>query len=127
MWSQRYDPLGSPWLSTLVAAVPVVVLLGTLGLLRLKAHICALLGLASALIVAIFVFGMPARMALATAGFGAAYGLLPIGWIILNVIFLYQLTDERGLFTVMRESITGLTRDRRLQLLVVAFCFGAFF
>jgi lactate permease len=127
MWSQVYDPLRNPWLSTLVAAVPVAVLLGTLGVLRLKAHICALLGLASALIVAIFVFGMPARMALATAGFGAAYGLLPIGWIILNVIFLYQLTHERGLFTVMRESITGLTRDRRLQLLVVAFSFGAFF
>lgn len=127
MWPQVYDPLGSPALSTLVAAVPVVVLLGALGVFRMKAHTAALLGLASALAVAILVFGMPPRMALATAAFGAAYGLLPIGWIILNVIFLYQLTHQRGLFTILRESITGITRDRRLQLLLVAFCFGAFF
>jgi lactate permease len=127
MWSQVYDPLGSPALSTLVAALPVVVLLGALGVLRMRAHLAALLGLATALVLAIAVFGMPVRAALATAGFGAAYGLFPIGWIILNVIFLYQLTQRRGLFTVLRESITGLTRDRRLQLLLVAFCFGAFF
>ena len=127
MWPQVYDPLGSPALSTLVAAVPVVVLLGALGVFRVKAHIAAILGLVSALAVAILVFGMPVGMAFATAGFGAFYGLLPIGWIILNVIFLYQLTLQRGLFTVLRESITAVTRDRRLQLLLVAFCFGAFF
>jgi lactate permease len=127
MWPQVYDPLGSPALSTLLAALPVVVLLGALGVFRMKAHTAALLGLASALAVAVVVFGMPARLALATAAFGAAYGLLPIGWIILNVIFLYQLTQQRGLFTILRESITGITRDRRLQLLLVAFCFGAFF
>jgi lactate permease len=127
MWSQVYDPLGNPALSTLVAALPVVVLLGALAFLRMRAHVAALLGLATALAVAVFVFRMPATMALATAGFGAAYGLLPIGWIILNVIFLYQLTQQRGLFTVLRESITGITRDSRLQLLLVAFCFGAFF
>jgi lactate permease len=127
MWPQVYDPLGNPALSTLLAALPVVVLLGALGVFRMKAHTAALLGLASALAVAIVVFGMPARLALATAALGAAYGLLPIGWIILNVIFLYQLTQQRGLFTVLRESITGITRDRRLQLLLVAFCFGAFF
>jgi lactate permease len=127
MWSQVYDPLGSPALSTLVAALPVVVLLGALGFLRMRAHVAALLGLAAALLIAVGVFGMPVRSAMATASFGAAYGLFPIGWIILNVIFLYQLTQQRGLFTVLRESITGLTRDRRLQLLLVAFCFGAFF
>jgi lactate permease len=127
MWSQVYDPLGSPALSTLVAALPVVVLLGALGFLRMRAHVAALLGLAAALVIAVGVFGMPVRSAMATAAFGAAYGLFPIGWIILNVIFLYQLTQQRGLFTVLRESITGLTRDRRLQLLLVAFCFGAFF
>ena len=77
--------------------------------------------------MAIGPFGMPAPMALASAGYGAAYGLLPIGWIVLNVIFLYQLTNERGLFDVLRHSITSVTEDRRLQLLVVAFCFGAFF
>ena len=127
MWSQVYDPLGSPALSTLVAALPVVVLLGALGVFRVRAHVAALLGLATALLIAVAVFGMPVRSALASAAFGAAYGLFPIGWIILNVIFLYQLTQQRGLFTVLRESITGLTRDRRLQLLLVAFCFGAFF
>jgi lactate permease len=127
MWSQAYDPLGSAVLSTLLAALPVVVLLGALAILRLPAHVAALLGLATALAIAIVVFGMPASMALATAAFGGAYGLFPIGWIILNVIFLYQLTQQRGLFTILRESITGITRDRRLQLLLVAFCFGAFF
>lgn len=127
MWAQVYDPLGNAALSTLVAALPVVVLLGAIGLLRIRAHAAALLGLATALAAAIAVFGMPAGMALLTAGYGAAYGLLPIGWIILNVIFLYQLTEQRGLFMTLRESISGLTRDRRLQLLLVAFCFGAFF
>jgi lactate permease len=127
MWSQVYDPLGSPALSTLAAALPVVVLLGALAFLHMRAHVAALLGLATALVIAVVVFRMPAGMALATAAFGAAYGLMPIGWIILNVIFLYQLTQQRGLFTVLRESITGITRDRRLQLLLVAFCFGAFF
>ena len=127
MWSQVYDPIGSAALSTVLAAVPVVVLLGTLGLLRLEAHIAALLGLAASLGIAILVFGMPAPMALASAAFGAAYGLFPIGWIVLNVIFLYQLTNERGLFEVLRGSITSVTRDQRLQLLLVAFCFGAFF
>ena len=110
-----------------MAALPVVVLLGAIGLLRMKAHLAALLGLATALAIAILVFGMPARMALMTAAYGAAYGLFPIGWIILNVIFLYQLTEQRGQFTVLRESIAGLTGDRRLQVLLVAFCFGAFF
>jgi lactate permease len=127
MWPQVYDPLGSPALSTLLAAVPVVVLLAALGVFRVRAHVAALLGLLSALVVAVGVFGMPARMAAATAAYGAAYGLFPIGWIILNVIFLYQLTQRRGLFTILRESITAITRDRRLQLLLVAFCFGAFF
>jgi lactate permease len=127
LWPQSYDPLHNVVLSTLCAALPVLVLLGTLALLRVKAHVAALLGLASALVVAVAVFGMPARMALGTAVYGIAYGLFPIGWIVLNVIFLYQLTEQRGLFAILRESITTVTRDRRLQLLLVAFCFGAFF
>src|SRR5262249_61638653 len=114
-------------LPTPAAAVPVVTLLGTLGRLRGRAHPAALAGLGAALVVAVGIFGMPPAMALTTALYGAAYGLLPIGWIVLNVIFLYQLTEQRGLLAVQRESITGVTRDRRLQLLLVAFCFGAFF
>jgi lactate permease len=126
-WSQVYDPIGNAFLSTVLAALPVVVLLGGLAFLHLRAHVAALAGLAAALFIAIGVFGMPTQMALATAGYGAAYGLLPIGWIILNVIFLYQLTSEAGLFATLRHSITSVTRDARLQLLVVAFSFGAFF
>jgi lactate permease len=126
-WAQIYDPLGQPALSTLASALPVVVLLGALGVLRWRAHTAALAGLATALLVAIAIFGMPPSIALSTAAYGAAYGLLPIGWIVLNVIFLYQLTEQRGLLAVQRESITSVTRDRRLQLLLVAFCFGAFF
>jgi lactate permease len=127
MWPQVYDPLGNAALSTAFAALPVVVLLGSLAFFKLQAHVAAVLGLVSALLVAIVVFGMPSSLAGATAAYGAAYGLMPIGWIILNVIFLYQLTHERGLFATLRGSITTVTRDRRLQLLLVAFCFGAFF
>ena len=126
-WSQTYDPLGNAFLSTILATLPVVVLLGGLAFLHLRAHIAALAGLATALLVAVGIFGMPTSMALATAGYGAAYGLLPIGWIILNVIFLYQLTSEAGLFATLRHSITSVTQDARLQLLLVAFSFGAFF
>ena len=126
-WSQTYDPLGSLVLSTLLAALACRRAAGRLAVLRWPAHLAALAGLAAALVVAIGPFGMPAPMALASAGYGAAYGLLPIGWIVVNVIFLYQLTNERGLFDVLRQSITHVTEDRRLQLLVVAFCFGAFF
>jgi len=125
-WSQIYDPLSNPVLSTALAALPILVLLGSLGVLRIKAHYAALLGLGTSLVVAVVVFRMPAAMILASAGYGGAYGLFPIGWIVLNVIFLYQLTNECGLFERLRHSITGLTQDRRLQLLLVAFSFGAF-
>ena len=127
MWHQTYDPLGNPVLSTLLAASPVVVLLAALGIFKVKAHWAALLGLACALAVAILAFGMPGTMAGKTALFGAGYGLLPIGWIILNVIFLYKLTEATGRVQVLQDSIAGVTNDRRLQLLLVAFSFGAFF
>jgi len=127
MFPQVYDPLHNILLSALVAAIPIVVLLGAIGFLELKAHMAALLGLAASLAVAIFIFGMPAQMAFLSAGYGAAFGLLPIGWIILNVIFLYQLTVEKGYFKILQNSIAAITPDRRLQLLLIAFSFGAFF
>lgn len=127
IWSQVYDPFGSLLLSTLAASIPVVVLLGAIGIFEIRAHIAAMLGLATALIVAIFVFGMPAGMAGMAAVYGAGYGLMPIGWIILNVIFLYQLTNEKGEFDVLRHSIRGISDDRRMQVLFIAFSFGAFF
>ena len=126
-WAQGYDPTGHWFISTLIAALPVVVLLGSLALGHAKAHYAALMGLATAILVAIFAFHMPARLAGATAVLGAGYGLFPIGWIVLNVIFMYQLTVDAGRFTVLQHSMTGITQDRRLQLLLIAFCFGAFF
>jgi lactate permease len=126
-WSQVYDPFGNAFLSTIVAALPIIVLLGGLAFFHIKAHWAAILGLVVALAVAVLAFGMPAGMAGRTAVYGALFGLLPIGWIVLNVIFLYNLTNEVGLFEVLQKSITGITGDRRLQLLLVAFSFGAFF
>ncbi|MGI6245787.1 MAG: L-lactate permease [Pseudochelatococcus sp.] len=126
-WSQVYDPFDSMVVSTLLAALPIVVLLGGIGLFHMKAHLAAVLGLVVALVVAVIGFGMPAGMAGTTAVYGAAYGLLPIGWIILSVIFLYRLTERTGQFNILRDSIAGLTPDRRLQLLFIAFSFGAFF
>ncbi|MBB1492502.1 MULTISPECIES: L-lactate permease [unclassified Paracoccus (in: a-proteobacteria)] len=127
VWSQVYDPLGNIWLSSLFAALPVLVLLGAIGIFEVKAHIAALLGLVTALLVAIIGFGMPADLAAMSAVYGAGFGLMPIGWIILNVIFLYQLTNEKGEFDVLRRSIRSISDDRRMQVLFIAFCFGAFF
>ena len=125
-WPQVYDPLGRPLLSAVLAAVPIVALLGSLAWFRLKAPVAAAVGLGAALLLAVTMLGMPPLMALASAGFGAAYGLFPIGWIVLNVLFLYQLAEGRGLFEVLRRNIAALTDDPRLQLLLIAFSFGAF-
>lgn len=127
VWSQIYDPFGSLLLSTAAAALPVLILLGAIGIFEMRAHLAALLGLASALAVAIVGFGMPAGPAAMSAVYGGAFGLMPIGWIILNVIFLYQLTNEKGEFDVLRLSIRNISDDRRMQLLFIAFSFGAFF
>lgn len=127
VWQQVYDPLGNILLSALLAAVPVVVMLVALAFFHVKAHLAALLSLVSALVIAIFGFGMPGQMATDAALYGAVNGLVPIGWIVLNIIFLHRLTTENGSFKVLQDSIAGITDDRRLQLLLIAFCFGAFF
>ncbi|MDR6952729.1 lactate permease [Ancylobacter sp. 3268] len=126
-WNQIYDPFGSLALSTLFAAVPVVVMLVGLGFLHMKAHVAAFAGLVAAFVIAVFVFGMPTEKAGIAAGYGAMYGLMPIGWIVLNIIFLHQMTEANGSFTTLQRSIAGITGDRRLQLLLIAFSFGAFF
>ena len=125
-WIQVYDPLGNPWLSTVAAAFPIVLLLVTLGVLDWKAHWAALTGLFAALAVATIVYGMPVPTAAATAIYGAAYGLLPIGWIIVNAMFLYNLTVETGQFGIVKSSVASLSADRRIQALLIAFSFGAF-
>jgi len=125
-WIQIYDPLGNAWLSAVAAAFPIVLLLVTLGLLEWRAHIAALAALVSALGVSTIVYGMPLVTASATAIYGAAYGFLPIGWIILNAVFLYQLTVATGQFEVVKASVGRLSSDRRIQALLVAFSFGAF-
>ena len=126
-WPQVYDPFGQAWLSTLVAALPVAVLLGALALWRRPAHQAAMLALALAGVVAVLVNGMPVQLALVAGAYGAAYGLFPIGWIVLNLIFLYRLTVRTGRFATLRGSLVGLTPDARVQVLLVAFAFGAFF
>ena len=125
-WIQVYDPLGSPWLSTCAAALPIVLLLVALGVLQWRAHIAALAGLAAAVAVSVAVFGMPIGTLTATAIYGAAYGFLPIGWIVLNAVFLYNLTVATGQFEVVKTSVGRLSSDRRIQALLVAFSFGAF-
>jgi len=127
IWTQNYDPLGNAALSTLVASLPVVVLLGAIAWLKIRIHFAALLGLAVALAVAIGVYRMPVSAAAATTLYGGGYGLFPIGWIILNLIFLYQLTVDKGLFAVLRGNLATLAPDPRVQVILIAFSFGAFF
>ncbi len=126
-WAQGYNPTGHWVLSTLVAALPIVVLLGAMAILRLKAHVAAIAGLITALVAATLVFHMPARLAFTAAAYGAGYGVFPICWIILPVIFLYDLTVQTGRFVTLQQSLTGITADSRLQLLLIAFALGAFF
>jgi len=125
-WTQNYIPLGNLLLSALVASIPVVVLLGLLAFFHVRAHVAALIALAVSLLIAIAVYGMPASLALVSAANGAAFGLFPIGWIVLCAIFVYDITVETGKFEIVKETIAGLADDRRIQALLIAFSFGAF-
>jgi lactate permease len=126
-WPQSYDPAHSWLLSAALAALPLLVLLVAMAGLRIKGHIAALTGLATALAVALIIFHMPPRLALLATGLGAAYGLFPICWIVVPVLFLYQLTVRTGRFAQLQDCLVGVTPDGRLQLLLIAFSFGAFF
>ena len=127
VWQQIYNPFNNMVISTLLAAIPVVVMLACLGFFHIKAHIAAGLGLIAAIVVAVFAYGMPMDMAGRAAVYGGFTGLLPIGWIVLNIIFLQQLAEQNGSFKILQDSLSSITADRRLQLLLIAFCFGAFF
>ena len=125
-WTQTYDPLGHWWLSTMVAALPIIVLFGMLAGLKVKPHWCAIAGASTAVAVAIIFFKMPLALAAISFGYGVAFGVLKIAWIVLAAVYLYDISVETGQFEIMKESVAGITPDRRLQVLLVAFCFGAF-
>lgn len=126
MWNQVYDPLGNAWLSALVALIPIAVFFISLLVLKLKGQWAGLLTVASAIVIAIFVYGMPTDKALWSFAYGAFYGLWPIAWIIIAAIFLYKLTVKSGYFDILRESIIAITPDQRIQVILIGFCFGAF-
>jgi len=125
-WTQVYDPLNMWWLSTLVAALPIIVLFTLLAGLKVKPHWCAIAGAFAAVVVATLVFKMPLVLATMSFGYGVAFGILKIAWIVLAAVYLYDVSVETGQFEIMKESIAGITPDRRLQVLLVAYCFGAF-
>src|ERR1700693_3202697 len=127
MWNQVYNPFNNAMFSTIAAAMPVVTLLVLIASGKVKAHIAAIAALIVANLIAIYIFTMPANMSLRATVLGAVIGFFPIGWIVLNVIFLYQLTVEKGAFVTLQNTIGNVTNDRRLQLLLIAFSFGAFF
>src|ERR1700683_1225932 len=125
-WTQTYDPIGHWWLSTLVAALPIIVLLGLLAGFKVKPHWCAIAGASTAVAVAILFFKMPPALAALSFGYGVAFGVLKIAWIVLAAVYLYDISVDAGQFEIMKASAAGITADRRLQVLLVAFCFGAF-
>ncbi|MCY2985702.1 MAG: L-lactate permease [Planctomycetota bacterium] len=125
-WTQQYDPFGNIFLSAVFAALPIFVLLGLLAGFHVKAHYAALAGLAVSLVVAVGLFKMPTTLALTAAANGAAYGIFPIGWIVLTAIFTYDISVATGKFEILKRSVAGLADDRRIQVLLIAFSFGAF-
>jgi lactate permease len=125
-WTQNYDPFGHWWLSALVAALPIIVLFTLLAGLRVKPHWSALAGAATAILVGIVVFHMPASLAGESFLYGVATGLMNIVWIVVAAVYLYDISVSTGDFEIMKASVGGISSDRRLQLLLVAFCFGAF-
>src|ERR1700693_3550293 len=127
MWNQIYNPLNNAALSTIAAAIPVVTLLVLIASGKVKAHIAAIVAVILTNLIAVFIFTMPVGMSIRATLLGVVAGFFPIGWIVLNVIFLYQITVATGKFELLNRAVAGVTEDRRLQLLLIAFSFGAFF
>src|SRR6266496_4242266 len=127
IWQQNYDPLNNAFLSTVLAALPIIILLSSIAVFKIRIHFAALFSLMIAIFVAIFIYQMPVTAAAASTIYGGAYGLIPIGWNILNLIFLYQLTVNKGLFAVIRQHLATIAPDPRIQVILIAFSFGAFF
>jgi len=125
-WTQVYVLWGNWWLTTLLAALPIIVLFTLLAGLRVKPHWCAIAGAATAIAVAVLFFKMPVALAGMSFLYGVAFGILKIAWIVLAAVYLYDISVHTGQFEIMKESVAGITADRRLQVLLVAFCFGAF-
>ena len=125
-WTQVYDPLGNLWLSSLVAALPIIFFFVALALLRMKGHMAATITVAIAVVIAVAFYGMPTKMAVAAVGYGFIFGLWPIAWIIVAAVFLYKITVKTGQFEIIRASVISITEDQRLQMLMVGFSFGAF-
>ena len=125
-WIQNYNPLGFSFLSTLFAAVPIGLLFYLLAVRKVRPHRAAALCALTGIFVATIVVGMPVRLAVAAFFYGVLFGWLPIGWIVLNGVFLYNLTVATGQFEIIRRSVGAISQDRRLQALLIAFSFGAF-
>lgn len=127
VWPQNYDPFNNALLSTVLASLPILVLLGSIAIFHIRIHLAAVFGLLVAILVALFAYSMPVSAVAASTIYGGAYGLFPIGWIVLNLIFLYQLTVDKGLFTIIRMHLSTIAPDPRVQVILIAFAFGAFF
>ena len=126
IWSQSYDPLGNIFLSAALAAIPALLLLVLIAGFNFRIHVAAMIALAACLALAIGLYHMPVAYAAASTLFGVGYGLFPIGWLVLNIIFFYQLTVQKGLFDVLRRSLAHVAPDPRIQLILIAFAFGSF-
>jgi len=126
MWLQQTNPFGNIGISALVAAIPIIILFYALAVKRMKGHIAGFITLVSAIAVAIIAYGMPVKLAVLSTFYGMMTGLFPIGWIVLCAVFLYNLTVKTGHFEVIKDSIAAITEDRRLQALLIGYCFGAF-
>ncbi|MFI8707024.1 lactate permease LctP family transporter [Bacillus sp. NPDC077411] len=125
-WTQIYDPLGNIWLSAAVAMIPIIFFFLALAVFRMKGYVAGFITVVLIVIIALFVYKMPFTMAMAATGYGFAYGLWPIAWIIVMSVFLYKISVKTGQFDIIRASVLSITSDHRLLVILIGFSFGAF-